>query len=174
MALSGAHPDRQIHLDTSAFFDQTGDGTGNIHMNVDGSVTPVDFSFTCPPNTTMQFSSFCISIIDGGMYADKYGGITKLTNGTVGFVEIAAYGGYRVNFFDKQPIVSNAAFLSYGNYEYMDFGQGDSGLKMTYVMTPATFNIFPGDRAGICVQDDLRELTDHTCRVQMASYPYDG
>lgn len=172
MPLSGRNSRRELRVDTSAFFSDDGTGDGNIHMNVDGSVTPVDFFVVCPPGKTMEFSAFTIAIIDGGMYANKFGGIPELANGMVGFVDLAIYGGYRVYFFDKQPIKTNAAFLSYGDYQYMSFGSGDEGLRMTYTMTPGVFPIHPGDKAGIIVRDDLRELTDHTIRATMTSYDY--
>ncbi len=69
-----------VHLKNIASFD----------MNVNGSVTPVDFLFEPPPDKHIFISRLIIMIEDNNINFNKFGGISALTNGF--FIKVTENG----------------------------------------------------------------------------------
>jgi hypothetical protein len=54
---------------------------GSIEMDVDGSVTPVDFTIEALQDRTITIKSLFITIVDAGATLSSFGNIGSLTNG---------------------------------------------------------------------------------------------
>ena len=54
---------------------------GSRDMDVDGSVTPVDFSINANANRQISVKSMFVSIVDAGATLSEFGNIPALTNG---------------------------------------------------------------------------------------------
>ena len=54
---------------------------GSIDMDVDGSVTPVNFSINANANRQVSIKSMFVSIVDAGASLSEFGNLSALTNG---------------------------------------------------------------------------------------------
>ncbi len=85
----------EIHNKVSPgkFFNIHLKNAGSFDMNVNGSVTPVDFLFEPPPNKHVFIARLIIMIEDNNINFNKFGGISALTNGF--FIKVTEDGGER-------------------------------------------------------------------------------
>lgn len=165
--------DKHMQL-ASRFFDDVGDGSGNIHMNINGSITPVEFKITCPPKTIYRIHRVIVQIQDSGTFdANSYGNKLELTNG----VQILTHRPTRVvpysDITAQLPIRTNA---KWGAYSYdttlLSYGTGDSVLSIRYTVTKdgAHMQLGPGESLILRVNDDLTGLVDHYGRVGFTEF----
>jgi len=174
MALSGSihgHRNPQFH---STFLDTVGDGTGSISMNVDGSVTPVDFKLICPEGKKLIGFSFHVLVEDGGVWgANKYGGLAAMVNGITGYIKKA--DETVIPWFAQRPVKEISDWIAYcHNYQHIELGIGDQTMTFTYDFRAEGpgLTLYPGDEGGLTISDDLTDLTDHVCRFGVTSYDY--
>lgn len=174
MALSGATGGLTNPQFASRFLDTVGDGTGSIHMNVDGSVTPVEFKIICPPQKKLIGYSFSVMVGGAGNWEiGSYGGIeVGLPNGILGFID--RVGEARQLWFAQLPVQTNADWLAYCSYEQMEWSLDYDAARYTYDFRAEGpgLVLYPGDVGGLIMNDNLTSLTDHVCRFGITEYDY--
>lgn len=161
-----------VTLDTPSDFDfQIGDifQDGNKNMNVNGSITPRLFSLRADPelNITIDVTRIIIHITDQtAMDDNKFGGITKLTNGIV----LRRKDGYYFNIFN---IKSNGEIGELAFDKVYD-DKAPSGFygfsaRLTFAgqnKVGVTIRLGSTDDLQVIVQDDLTDLDSFRIMVE--------
>lgn len=151
----------------SRFLDTIGDGSGSIEANVNGSVTPVDFSYTVPDGHILLVDRLVIWIRDAGTFdANLYGNGLALTNGIVGGATTPE--DVFVPRTTQLPVKTNADWPAYAfDFNYIDIGNGDNVAvaRYTYEKDGAPLAFPEGTKYTIRVADDLTGLTGHRFRI---------
>ncbi len=99
------------------FLDTTGDGTGDIELAVDGSITPKPFFIRPAENERYVFRSAVIRMVSRNWEnTDHYGMAGRLING----IEISAHNtaGDYINYTEKGPIRGWADWLHTGGVSF--------------------------------------------------------
>lgn len=160
-----------------AFFDTVGDESGSVDMNVDGSVTPVDFKITAPAGKTYYIHRLAGIVVDLGDFdAFTFGALPQLTNG-LHLYQLSG-GVYRL-MTNQHPIQHNMAFAAYAHDVHIlganEFptGTGDTGLTWSHNIAAdgAPFKLVSGDSLVFRVADDLTGLRGMHCRAGMVAVP---
>lgn len=126
------------------------------NMDVDGSVTPVDFSYS-PTSGKIYIKQISFFIADNGITPpDKFGKITALTNGLV--LEVQTKGNvYQIcNIKDNADLVnifSNEPLIPGSNSGFLDNNDSYSG-NLLFDM-PIVLDTSMSDYIKFIVQDDL-------------------
>ncbi len=144
------------------------DGGGSISMNVDGSVTPVEFTYKCPDNYQAILRRINISIFDGGPTGNEFGGIPALTNG-VHFCTRGTDGKEIFNFTEGGDIKQNRAFgLLAGPDWALATGAGVDAVTVRWTFEKAGKQILllPGEEFVVIIQDDLTAIDDMGMQIQ--------
>jgi len=140
--------------------EQLKDSGGSSDMNIDGSVTPVEFSFTSPPGETWNIIGISVVLTDmGTMDPTDFGAINGgLTNGvdfevqTNGILE--NLGGAQNNL--------DLALLGVGpGFTKFDSSTGfmsTADIFLTERAFPKEMILFPGDFFKVRINDDLTGL----------------
>jgi len=171
MAISGARGGERNPEFYTRFLDTIGDGTGSIDMNIDGSVTPVDFMVTCPPNRKIKGFSFAIIIKDLDVWGDdRYGGLDPLPNGVTGFLQ--RVGEPRQDWFAQLPVRTNTDWLTYCHASTNSQFEKSVRFEYDFRKEGPGLHLYPGDYGGISINDDLTLLDGHFCRFGMTIYDY--
>jgi hypothetical protein len=150
---------------------------GTADMDVDGSVTPVEFTFAPPSHSTIDFSitRFMITMVTATQPVDtKYGDLTALTNGIM-YSGCGSIGGV---------LIYNNAFTVSDNGEYRERAYDVTyterttpateygvGVRKTFSGLDKSGTYIPNRRATserfiATVQDNLNGLTRHRVLVQ--------
>lgn len=156
----------------SRFVCTNGDGTGSIEMNVDGSVTPVDFKITAGANQLLIIHRMLPHILDDGpLDAGYYGKNLILTNGIHLITEKFVDGVLTETVATYQyPIRKN---VDWGAYCYdvqnIAFGGGVDSLLARYTLDKdgAPFALYPGESFIVRIADDLTQLVGQHARAGM-------
>lgn len=156
--------------------DLTDDGTtsGSDLMNVDGSITPVDFWYTVPSGKLFLFHRLVLQIVDGSVDWAGFGGIAALTNGVL------------ITIYDDQNNAIIALPALKENYEIaMQFGAGaaeirpgaaNSNLIAVYDVHEQAgyvFGVPAGWKFQVTIQDNLTAITHMDALVtgRLIDYP---
>ncbi len=100
-------------------------------MNVDGSVTPVDFDINPPPDRAVVLDSLHFVLQGTNMTPSKFGGLTALTNGIA--LQILEGEDIVVDFAQAFRITMNADFSLFSEGAIQSFGAGaDDMLSTTF------------------------------------------
>jgi hypothetical protein len=144
-------------------YEHLANSAGSHDMNVDGSVTPVQFFYQCPANHRAFLYRVIVQIQDTGMTHITYGGLAALANGLA--VDILDSSDTSINdFTGGEPIQDNATWRSLcydANYETK--GSLDS-LAVRWVFSKDVGGpviMEAGDKFVMTVNDDLTGLTKH-------------
>ena len=161
--LFGDFPDPEIHFANNYFAEFLKDGS-TINMAVDGSVTPVEYSFTVATDTRIRLSNGLLTLEDGNQQfsPENFGAIPgALPNGIE--TSITPFGGvktvletWKINrdiqstmFRFKNQFKQDGAYV--GMWEFASDLSGGKGLYLN-----------EGDKFSMLVQDDLSAL-DFKC-----------
>lgn len=140
---------------------------GSAEANVNGSVTPVEFSFS--PTVKCEIHRMFVTVRDAGAFAsDEYGNIAGgLTNG-VEFEATDATG--TLDMLDGAPIQTN---LDWSERCYDAEPKEYSGTQSVALVARWTFAksgiplfMSPGDLLVIRINDDLTPLLSHRFLIQ--------
>ena len=160
----------------SRFLDENGDGTGNINMNVDGSVTPVDFKITCPEGSTYEINRLILEVQDVGTFdTNAYGNGIALTNGIRFLTDRPTRTPREIDYTAQHPIRTNVDWAAYMyDLELITFGSGNQVMHARYTLTKdgAPIRLGGGESIIIRIQDDLSGLEEQNVRAGMTVYPY--
>lgn len=165
----------RLSPDTSTIISRyiTDDGTdsGNSNMNVNGSITPVDFFIQAQPGETISIQQINVTITDSGNPAiNDYGSVVgPLTNGSLFFIDIM---GFRIestfSFHRNIDFVLNSR-----NFNITQFSGSNRVISYQEILNDFSQGIFlDGDKNtkfGFTVKDDLSTLVDHKCIVKALS-----
>tara|TARA_R110000822_G_scaffold84867_3_gene199045 strand:- start:26086 stop:26562 length:477 start_codon:yes stop_codon:yes gene_type:complete len=146
-----------------------GNSTGDSNAAVDGSITPVRFYVQPPPNLKFELVQVSIEVSDSGLLnIDSYGNVAgPLANGIQFFT---IFNG--VEKLDLNPFRSNRQLITLGPTVTQVPFAGNVNVN-TY-----SFNVWEhieqgpvisgnnNDRFGVIIQDDLRDLMNHTITVK--------
>lgn len=156
------------------FLDTVGDGTGSIAMNVDGSVTPVQFKLTCPPGEVLYLESLSMFLQDGGAFStNAYGALPALTNGTKLLI-FKSDGTLYADITDQLALKTNADWISYSfRIDNFDFVNSQSILALSYNLPQngRPLRLSPGDWLCAIVRDNLSALSAHRIRTSSVRTP---
>ena len=147
---------------------------GSSGMNVNGSVTPVSYRWTCPADHFFMFQRFIFQIVDAGLDWNLFGGIAALTNGVV------------FSIYDSDDTILAQFPPLKVNYEVsMVFGGGNAQIRQGAALGNliAIFNIpeqigyvltlTEGQYVEAVIQDDLTALTHMDALVTGRMVPED-
>ena len=159
----------------SRFCDDVGDQSGSVHLNVNGSVTPVVFKIIPVAGEILYINRMIWTLSDtGSIDSGGFGNGVALTNGIKfefkGLVGTAGEFTYPQATF--LPIKTNGEWVRYCGVDVKvsTFGTGDEYLSARYTFTKDSPNDPPwlsNDRLEelwVTVQDDLSAISDITCR----------
>jgi hypothetical protein len=156
------------------YADETGDGTGNYNMAVDGSTTPVTFKVSPPADRIYRIARIIVGVRDAGTF-DSGGwgalGGTPLANG---FVANVKWSGAVIPL-TVQPIKSHFDMsVMCHDLEHHDWGSGDEFATFRFTFTKAGQYIWldgdADDEIQFIVNDDVTDLVDQRISVQGKQY----
>jgi len=142
-----------------AFTTAAGVRAGSWNLNVNGSVTPVEFEILAVPGATMFISSISLNMVDGSpMDSSLFGSIASLTNGLV----LRHEGVITKNI---ALITNNSGFSEQGFITTYDDKPPSGVYGVRHVLSfPYYYNVVrrvedsPTDRFVVMVQDNLTAL----------------
>lgn len=144
------------------------DSGGNVDMDVDGSVTPVNFDFAPSAGEVFYLENITFGLDDTGTATPiKYGNETALANG----VEIIFHldgSDYSVLTLKNNGDISlafNNGVAQFEGGKFMNFTKGFIA-KMDFA-TDITLNGDDGDYVRFVIQDDLSGLTFQRAAAQL-------
>ncbi len=148
------------------FLTVNGDGTGTFEANADFSGGNADEFFIQPPsNKIFAIETIAITIQDNSkISADKYGGITALTNG-IG-ITVEDSGGTILDITSRSAIKTNGEWASYFNsMRSHTFGTGDELIVIYWKISDTGRSLFldgsKGEKLVFSLSDDFSGLTEH-------------
>ena len=163
---SGAGPTKGPPRSVSSYLDEHLLNGGSREANVDGSVTPVEFSFTA--TRLCEINRMLIAITDSGtVTSDTYGALSTLTN-EVEFEHVAA--DMTVTQILSYPIRNSDWRGRMYNFDEDSFSGGGSVKSLsgrwTFKAAGAGLWLHSGDSLVIRINDDLTGLTTHRFIIQ--------
>lgn len=139
------------------------------NANVNGSVTPVEFSYSPAAGTTVVITKLIVTIADIGTFPSAvYGSATVITTG---IRMLCTQNGVLVNLAQDIAIKSNLdmASISYQN-QNITYAAGDTvrQVEFNYIDSgsPIVLNGDTSDKFYIVIQDDLTGLKTHYFRFE--------
>lgn len=140
---------------------------GSRDANVDGSSTPVEFSYTAD-DTRMWIYRLMVSVKDAGSFdADLYGNGEILANGID--LEVVTAGGETHDLLDGEPIKANADWGICHDVRYFDIGPAADNyllVRWTFARAGRPLRLGLGDKLLARVNDDLTGLTGQWFHAQ--------
>jgi len=144
------------------------DSSGSSAQNVDGSVTPVEFSISAEPDKTrwvagfrliLEGASLALSSNDFRRYGAATGASTPLTNG----VEIETFQGGTTVPVTVDPVVILGDYLEYADNDFVNFvnaiATGVDFMSFTFTFTrPVCLTSGSKDSLIIRINDDLTAI----------------
>jgi hypothetical protein len=109
------------------YLDTNGDGTGAKEANVDGSVTPVEFSLSVPAGVgSMKLTRMIVYVRDTGSFdTGAYGNAIAMTNGML-IEHVDADGNVITDLLDGVPILTSGGWSRQCfDVVHSDWGSGD-------------------------------------------------
>lgn len=136
------------------------DANDSIEMNIDGSSTPVEFTYTVLNDYYLLLHRICFVIISSGaVNADEFGGIKDgLDNGVL--LSVERKGNIIKDLFAGQPIKRNAEWASFAGVDVSNLA-GDEGIVIGWTFTQAAgfpMRLHPNDILRATIQDNLTSL----------------
>ena len=154
------------------------DGTpsGMINLNVNGSVTPVDFWVEPPiPKSVLKIEALTVTINDtGNPSSTGYGNLATLTNGMQLFFEI---NGFKIPV--ETPIKRNVDLVGRSQiFEVIQFATVRTvvfrDLLSQYSTSGFQIDARRSEKFGVTVRDDLSTLSNHNFIVKGEYYLSDA
>ena len=148
-----------------------GDGTGTISQNVNGSVTPVEFSIDAESGKTFVLTRLNVLAIDGNFNsATGYGALSALTNGIKIHVEDSE--GTILKDFTQYTTIKRSydwSLLSGVDNTFIG-GAGADPLLIRWTFSRGYDNIYlngdRGEKFVVTISDNLTGLDDQICFIQ--------
>ena len=142
---------------------------GSIDMDVDGSATPVAFTYANTTDDRYVLRRTNWSIRDANPTAIKFGGLTELTNGLLVRI-MTAEGSVVLDMLDGFPLTKNEDFGILSGIDWVrDVAAGAADVvtvRWTFSKTGRDLLLPPGHRFQVLVQDDLTALDEFKIMVQ--------
>lgn len=135
-------------------------------MNIDGSVTPVEFKMVVPAGVRYHINRLCLHISDATAFSSTgYGAVPALANG----VTLGAYDAsdnLLVDLFGGHPLNGNEDYTAVAtNPQPLDFGAGSVLNMAVHFHFDEQYGVMldleEGEYLKFTVNDDLTGLTDH-------------
>ena len=149
------------HIPIMQRADTVGDGSGNYNMNVNGSITPVNFFIKPQANTVLYIARAIFILVDAGSFDSggwgNNGGV-PLQNG----IDIVLHqNGYDFAIDNKLKRHSDVAALCYDVSKY-SWGSGDEWLtaRLTFTKFHGFIELKENDYIKIVINDDLTYLKE--------------
>jgi len=155
----------------TATLTSTGNNSGDINMNVDGSSVPVEFWYAPLENETIVVRGLTITVgFIGATKADEYGNVLgPLPNGVRVYVErdgIKTYSNLLLrNNSDLARGSISLNVIAFSNSNLIVYQQNFGTFSDSYLLKGDT-----NDRFGIEIRDDLTSLDLHECEIRGGSY----
>ena len=152
----------------TTFLSEVGDGTGNLSMNVNGSLTPVEFKCTPQEGYKYLVHRMVVSVEDAGTIdSGAYGNGIVLTNG-IELKIVRANGDIEYVIDENKTIKTNSCWASYcHDVNVLSFGSGNSLLVVRWTFTkdgvPIVLNRH--DSLVMTVKDDLTTLVSQHVKL---------
>jgi hypothetical protein len=136
--------------------------------NVNGSSTPVEFSYTVPAGSTLAIARMIIYIQDTGNFnAAQYGNGVILTEGID--IEHLTPEAVTYDLLDGEDILTNGHWAAMSHdLSYLSFGTGDNiaTVRWSFDKTGAPLILHEGHTFIVRVNDDLTTLSAHHFNIQ--------
>jgi hypothetical protein len=144
-----------------------------VNMNVNGSVTPVEFKVSSPTGFGMLVQQINFVIIDSVKVfeAADFGTIDALTNGLL--IECECSTGSRVDILDGQPIKNNGQWSAFAGVDLRTI-LDCKGMSVSWPLSKATVDpvlIQSENSIVFTVQDNLTTLDEIYANVQGCFIP---
>ncbi len=141
---------------------------GSEDANVDGSSTPVEFSYTVPAGDTFWANRMVVLYEDtGGFSASIYGAESVLANG-IGLKLVFADGSEQ-DLMDGVPLKSNAEWAGRCyDWAYIATGQGNNfaAARWTFGETGRPIQLNEGEKIVVTINDNMLFLVSQTFQIQ--------
>lgn len=157
------------------YFTTTGDSSGNNRMDVDGSVTPIDYYIQASPDFDTYIKTITIEISDTGTpNLNKFGNLTALANGVEWIWFNQEFGEYELHEGIKQNkefirIASGTKAVGTGVDAFLSDVSGGGTTKSYFpiINIERTYSLLYGlrlkkgstDKIIFRINDDLSTLT---------------
>lgn len=147
----------------------------NLEMNVNGSITPVEYKYTVPAGKFFYWTRTVFHVKDSGSKPNDFGGIGGgLTNGLLMSVRDSG-DAELVDLLDTLPIKTNSdhAHLASVDVDIKDAqgGADDSFVvRWTLEKAGAAMVLQPAEYFMVTVRDDLQALTSFLISVHGLLY----
>ena len=138
-------------------------------MNVNGSITAVDFKYICPVGKVVFLYRMNILITDAAMKIDKFGGLAALSTGVVvGFYD--SEDNILLDPLDGDTIKTNEDFSFLAGVDAtIQVGAGLDSLPIRWTFTRSVggpFRLNAGEYIQFKVQDNLSTVSSFHAIVQ--------
>lgn len=140
-------------------------------MSVNGSITPVAFSFQIEANRTFRLQRSLVRIVDRSIRPDLFGGIAALTNGIT--IELQdADSNVLLDFMDGKTVQDNSDFSHLAGVDsQVDPASVPSNddaylVRWTLEKAGAAFKMTNRQKLVFTINDDLTELTHFETVIQ--------
>ncbi len=140
----------------------------SINLNVNGSITPVSFRYTCPDTTNVVLVRMNIQMDDNAITYAKFGGIAALSNGVL--IRICdREGKVNVDLLDGQTVKTNLNLAWLAGFDVLT----DTAVLVRWTLERAGKQLLlrPGDFIELVVQDNLSSITAFSIMIQGYNYP---
>ena len=142
--------------------DAQGDGSTDWNIVGDYSTNPVTFRATVPEGKVWYIDFMKIQITDLGLFSrGRYGNLPELING---YIPKVVRNGI-VTQLTPDPITINDHFIHYSfEYQLTPFAQ-NTYTSSAVLRFDTPFNLHPGDKIKVKMQDNFTALIDHTIAI---------
>ncbi|MCP3856948.1 MAG: hypothetical protein GY698_19805 [Actinomycetia bacterium] len=141
----------------------------SVSADVNGSGTPVTFSYTVPVDEQMDIERMLVFLQDSGSFdAAKYGNSITMTAG----IEVEANA---VDLLDGVDIKTNADWAAMCfDFAHLTMGTGDEAgsVRWTFGKTGVPLRLSAGEVFSITINDNLTGLVDHRFNIQGTVVPW--
>lgn len=142
---------------------------GSNNLAVNGSSTPVDFSYTPGPGKTLQINRINFRMRDATMRLNRFGGITTLING-LQLLHLDANGTILVDFCDGESVKDLDAFSLLAGIDNIAVvaASGDDTWTVRWTLAEAgkPYTIKNNETFVLKVRDDLTAITIFDAMLQ--------
>lgn len=146
------------------------------NMNVDGSVTPVEFEYECPDNNVAFLHRNTLHMVDGGIIPTTFAGVSALANGVE--IQIIDSDGTTIllDYTKGRTMTTNTDFALLAGPDFpvlAGTGNGDDVMSIRWTLSKAggPLLLTEGQIFRVTINDDISGITHMHWMMQGAVFP---
>lgn len=140
-------------------------------MNIDGSVTPVNFDYVVPAGKVLWVERVNFVVINESMVADSFFGIADLANG-LSIKVLSASDDVLIDFYDGLTIKTMVDFCNLAGADAGNFvnenaiAHDTANVRWTIAKAGEPMMLTAGEKFRITVSDDISDIERFRAMVQ--------